>query len=273
MKQAYINGLRGMPETRVASVEAGEGECGGGGRAESPLDFSTKKKFKLEPQFISSRQRSGSVASDFSSGGCDALTREPSESPCSRLRNILSMKSPSIPEDMAGTTVLNLSKESPLSTVWSKSDSQSSSNNSNSCSPVHEHSPAFGQSNSPRSATIPISMAAPTTVSAVVGVLNGSAANNEVHSLGLPVWGSGVYSPSLSPIMNQTVPANGGTLPLSFETSPTLFPHHMSTGAASPALPFAPNLPMPLGSNGSNGSKARATRPFKVCMLMFTLIS
>ncbi|CAL8080756.1 unnamed protein product [Orchesella dallaii] len=224
------------------------------GRADSPLDFSTKKKFKPEPLVIKggNRERSLSTASDKGDSA-----RETSDSPCSRLRNILSMKSPTIPEDMAGT-VLNLSKESPSSTIWCKSESPS---NSNSCSPMHENS-TFVQSNSPRPAAIPMTMV-PSMGVPSAGVLSGSGtSSNGTSSMGLPSWGSGAYSPSLSPILNQTVPGNGG-IPLSFETSPTLFPHHVATGAASPAMPFAPSLSLPLPSNGSSAGSKRATRPFK----------
>lgn len=253
-------------DTTVSTETAGGdgSKSGGCGRADSPLDFSTKKKLKPEPLLLKgARQRSGSFASGV---GSEGLVRETSESPCSRLRNILSMKSPSVP-DMAGA-VLNLSKESPLATIWSKSDGEGQSNSSSS-SPTHEHSPqnAFVQSHSPR----PISMAATTVVVPPVesGVLNGWATlSSATSSLGMPSWGSGVYSPSISPTLNQTVPANGATLPLSFETSPTLFPHHIASGSTSPALPFAASLSLPMPNNGScvNNSKARATRPFKVCI-------
>lgn len=265
-----INGEESNDTDTAVTTAGGDGSRSNGFvRGDSPLDFSTKKKLKPEPLLLKgARQRSGSFASAMG-GGSEALVRETSESPCSRLRNILSMKSPSVP-DMTGA-VLNLSKESPLTTIWSKSDGDGQSNSSSS-SPTHEHSPrsAFVQSHSPR----PISMAATTVVVPPVesGVLNGWATlSSATSSLGMPSWGSGVYSPSISPTLNQTVPANGVTLPLSFETSPTLFPHHIASGATSPALPFAASLSLPMPNNGScmTNSKARATRPFKVCKNYF----
>lgn len=212
--------------------------------SDSPLDFSTKKA-KFEKRRVSQ---------------CPA--EEEAESPCSRLRNILNMKSPAcLPtEDLAGT-VLNLSKES---------DSQGSDRGWNSQGGGSSRSISASSSSSSSSPTMDIPFV-PTSRSIMVPTApplhpktSVSSSVNGSSSLGFSPYG--LFTPNLSPILTQGTPGSG--LSLAFDPSPPLFSH---VAAGSPSLPFGTNLPLPHGNNtspsNSNGaSKNRTTRPFKVPM-------
>ncbi|CAG7726606.1 unnamed protein product [Allacma fusca] len=220
--------------------------------SDSPLDFSTKK-VKIE--------RSNSPTAAI--GYVDTIASEgasESQSP-SRLRNILSMKSPVIPENLQGT-ILNLSKESSSSGWIIHKQHSDSRSGSSSCSPVHldHQNPSAFIPSSPRNG-IPNGVAVTTGGIPPTGSPLSVSTNMSVNPMSYSPYG-GFSANSLSPVMNQTVP--NVSLPLPFETSPPMLAHHISASSASPNLPYGSAVPGTLPSSGTGSSnKARATRPFK----------
>lgn len=211
---------------------------------DSPLDFSTKKqKFDKVKQNGQESSNSNKLKPNYRP---DFHGQDP-ESPSTRLRNILKMKSPVSPvqPDPGPGTILNLS----LGNEWNKMMAGSSSDSS-SPTPMDIHSL------SPK----PTTMAGSGTGG---GLHSFSIPQGSSGSLGLPAYA--MFSPNLSPVMAQT----SSTPPIPFESpsGPRFSQFGVSVSSGNPNLPFGSMSMAPSGVHTGPSpitGKPRVSRPFKV---------
>jgi len=228
---------------------------------DAPLDFSNKKH-----KYDKLDQSNVKVKLSKTQQKISQENSEP-DSPCSRLRNILKMKSPVspvFPKELSAGTVLNLSKDtSPSASIdWNHiRNNTTTSNSSSSSSPTDMDMHSFIPS--PRAATIPGDATGP------VPTYPFSFSSTMAQSLGLSPYS--IFSTNFSPVIPQTTP----TTSTPFDSPHGSIFSHADVGASSGSsnLPFGsiPPSTSPSGTlpTSSGAGKSRVTRPFKVTFMQF----